>query len=117
MLFLLNGDVTFLHHFLHDVFLNLVYLYITYLNRTQVSIGNTLYHKLLNVPKMDGEYIYGKNDLFALIIILKDLLTEKDFKMMMNEINYEIDWLASKLKCINVIYNSTTLIHFSISLT
>jgi hypothetical protein len=57
---------------------------------------------MLQIPKIDGEYIYGKNDLFALIIILKDLLTEKDFKMMMNEINYEIDWLTSKLKCINV---------------
>jgi len=75
---------------------------ILYNHVTQKSILDNKYHEMLQIPKIDGEYIYGKNDLFALIIILKDLLTEKDFKMMMNEINYEIDWLASKLKCINV---------------
>ena len=75
---------------------------ILYNHETQKSILDNKYHEMLQIPKIDGEYIYGKNDLFALIIILKDLLTEKDFKMMMNEINYEIDWLTSKLKCINV---------------
>ena len=75
---------------------------ITYLNRTQVSIGNTLYHKLLNVPKMDGEYIYGKNDLFALIIILKRILNEDDFNLLLNEFKYECDILSGKLKCINI---------------
>lgn len=75
---------------------------ILYNHETQKSILDNKYHEMLEIPKIDGEYIYGKNDLFALIIILKDLLTEKDFKMMMNEINYEIDWLTSKLKCINV---------------
>ena len=30
------------------------------------------------------------------------MLTFDDFKMMMNEIDYEIDWLASKLKSIDV---------------
>ena len=75
---------------------------ILYNHVTQKSILDNKYHEMLQIPKIDGEYIYGKNDLFALIIILKDLLTEKDFKMMMNEINYEIDWLTSKLKCINV---------------
>ena len=75
---------------------------ITYLNRTQVSIGNTLYHKLLNVPKMDGEYIYGKNDLFALIIILKRILNEDDFNLLLNEFKYECDILSGKLKCISI---------------
>ena len=41
----------------------------------------------------------GINDIFALIIILKEVLSYTDFKMMMNEIEYEIDWLSSKLKC------------------
>ena len=60
------------------------------------------YHELLNIPKVDDEYIYGKHDIFALIIILKELLTADDFKMMMNEIIYEIDWLESKLKSIKI---------------
>ena len=71
-------------------------------HETQKGIVDTRYHDLLGIPKVDEEYIYGKHDLFALIIILKELLTKTDFKMMMNEIEYEIDWLSSKLNSIDV---------------
>ena len=57
---------------------------------------------MLDIPKVEDEYIYGKHDIFALIIILKEMLTKTDFKMMMNEIEYEIDWLSSKLKSIDI---------------
>ena len=50
----------------------------------------------------DGEYIYGKNDLFALIIILKCILKDDDFSLMMNEISYEIDRLAGIAKVIKI---------------
>ena len=62
-------------------------------------------NKVMNLTAIieeDDEYIYGKNDIFALLIILKELLTADDFKMMMNEICYEIDKLSSKLKVIDV---------------
>jgi len=75
---------------------------ILYNHETQKSIDDTSYHELLGIPKVEDEYIYGKRDLFALIIILKQMLLPEDFKMMMNEINYEIDWLESKLKSIDV---------------
>lgn len=75
---------------------------ILYNHQTQKFLPNTRYHELLNIPQMDGEYIYGIHDIFALIIILKHLLTPIDFKMMLNEINYEVDWLSQKLKCINI---------------
>ena len=75
---------------------------ILYNHETQKAIGDTKYHALLDIPKVDDEYIYGKHDIFALIIILKKMLTFDDFKMMMNEIDYEIDWLSSKLKSIDV---------------
>ena len=75
---------------------------ILYNHETQKEIGDTKYHSLLDIPKVDDEYIYGKHDIFALIIILKRMLTFDDFKMMMNEIDYEIDWLSSKLKSIGV---------------
>lgn len=75
---------------------------ILYNHETQKSINNNKFHSQLNIPQVDGEYIYGKNDIFALIIILKQMLTFTDFKMMMNEIDYEIDWLSSKLKSIDV---------------
>lgn len=75
---------------------------ILYNHETQKEINDTSVHQILNIPQVDGEYIYGKHDIFALIIILKHVLTYDNFKMMMNEIDYEIDWLSSKLKCIDV---------------
>ena len=71
-------------------------------HETQKTIADTTFHIQLGIPKVDDEYIYGKHDIFALLIILKELLTTYDFKMMMNEICYEIDKLSSKLKVIDV---------------
>lgn len=71
-------------------------------HETQKTIADTTFHLQLGIPKVDDEYIYGKHDIFALLIILKELLTTDDFKMMMNEICYEIDKLSSKLKVIDV---------------
>ena len=42
------------------------------------------------------------NNLCELIYGNRFMLTFSDFKMMMNEIDYEIDWLSSKLKSIDV---------------
>jgi len=75
---------------------------IVFNHETQKSIGDNYIHKYLNIPKVDDEYVYGKHDIFALIIIFKRILSYTDFKMMMNEIDYEIDWLSSKLKSIDV---------------
>ena len=75
---------------------------ICYNNKTQIVINNTIYHKLLNIPKMDGEYIYGKNDLFALIIILKRILNADDFNLFIKEIDYELDILSGKLHSIEI---------------
>jgi len=75
---------------------------ICYLNRSQAIVGNTLYHNLLNIPKINGEYIYGKNDLFALIIILKRVLKEDDFALMLGELNYELDILDGKINSISI---------------
>ena len=61
---------------------------IVYEHRTQVYISDTIYHSKLGIPKNDlGEYTKGKNDLFALIIILKQVLQEDRFRDMINEIN------------------------------
>jgi abortive infection bacteriophage resistance protein len=75
---------------------------ILYNHETQKAILDTRFHNLLDIPKVEDEYIYGKQDIFALIIILKQVLTKDDFKMMMNEIDYEMDWLSSKLKVIDI---------------
>lgn len=71
-------------------------------HRVQRKINDTIYHQKLDIPKMDGEYIYGKDDLFALIIILKQLLRKDDFNYMIKELDYEINLLSSKLKSISI---------------
>ncbi len=75
---------------------------IVYEHRTERIIPDTKYHELLNIPKMDGEYIYGKNDLFSVIIIFKILLSKKDFRLMMKEIEYEIELLDGKVDSIQI---------------
>ena len=66
---------------------------IVYEHRTEKSIINTPYHEMLEIPRMDNEYIYGKNDMFSVFIILKYLLREDEFRMMMKEVEYEIEKL------------------------
>ncbi len=75
---------------------------ILYDHRTQRVIPDSKYHTNLNIPKIEDEYIYGKNDLFAVIIILKIMLDEREFRNMMNEISYEIDLLGGRLKVVRV---------------
>lgn len=73
---------------------------ILYDHRTQRSIPDTKYHYLLNIDMTDDEYLYGKNDLFALVIILKKMLTEDQFHDIMNEINYEVTLLDAKIDAV-----------------
>ena len=75
---------------------------IMYDHKTQRYIDDTRYHAYLNIPRMDGEYIYGKDDLFALVIILKQLLREEDFTLLINELSYELDILGGKLHSIDI---------------
>lgn len=75
---------------------------IMYDHRTQRTIEDNKYHAYLNIPKTDGEYIYGKDDLFALIIILKQLLSKDDFTLLINELSYELDILDGKIDTIEL---------------
>lgn len=74
---------------------------IVYDHRTQREISNTIYHKKLNIELEDGLYKYGKNDIFALVIILKIMLTDRKFKEFMDEIDNEIEKLIINLKTIS----------------
>lgn len=73
---------------------------ILYDHRTQRSIPDNRYHSILEIPKVDNEYIYGKNDLFAVMIIFKQMLTDREFRDMMNEVSYEIDVLDGKVNTV-----------------
>ncbi len=75
---------------------------ILYENKTQKYINDTVFHSLLKIPKEDDEYIYGKNDVFALIIILKQMLIQEDFKNMCLEIDNCIETLNYNLKTISI---------------
>ena len=75
---------------------------IVFEHKTERVIPDTEYHDLMEIPKMDGEYIYGKNDLFAVIIIFKILLNKKAFRLMMKEIEYEIELLDGRVDTIPI---------------
>ena len=75
---------------------------IVYDNKTQLLISNTIYHKELNIPMIDDEYVNGKNDLFAIMIISKSMLKDKEVKLLLQEIGHQIDNLEYNLKTIPV---------------
>ena len=75
---------------------------ILYENRTQKEIDDTVYHKLLKIPVVDEEYKYGKNDLYALIIIMKQMLKKEDFKNMVIELDNVIETLNYNLNTISI---------------
>lgn len=66
---------------------------ILYDHRTNRAIPDCPLHYKLAIEKVEGEYKYGKNDLYSLIIIMKVMLSRDEFKMFMNEIEYEINIL------------------------
>ena len=75
---------------------------ILYDHRTQKVIPDNKYLEFLNIPRIDGEYVYGKGDVFSVVIIFKYLLSKTDFRLFMNELNYEIDHLSGILHSISI---------------
>lgn len=76
---------------------------IVYENRTQKQIDDTIYHSILKIPKdEDGEYTKGKNDIFALIIILRELLRQEEINNLMAEIERAIENLEYNLHTIPI---------------
>ena len=73
-------------------------------HHTQKVIPDNKYHEALHISKMDDEYMYGKGDVFAVVLIFKYLLSRDDFRLFLNEVSYELDRLAGKLDSIPVYY-------------
>ena len=73
---------------------------ILYEHRTQRRIPNDKVHDILNIDRIEGEYLYGKNDLFAVIIIMKYMLTKEDFMKFSKEISNEIEILDEKINVV-----------------
>ena len=57
---------------------------------------------MLGLKQDEREYTKGKNDLFALLIIMKQMLLPDDFRLMIKEIDYEKDILTGKLETIKI---------------
>ena len=71
-------------------------------HKTERKIPDTEYHKKLNIFKMDDEYIYGKDDIFAVIIIFKMMLEDSEFRLMLKEFEYELEKLDGRIDSIPV---------------
>lgn len=69
--------------------------------RTHDSIGDLLLHKRLGIPKHNNYYIYGKNDLFAIVISLRYVLSKKDFLEFKKELDKTIKKLLKNVSCLN----------------
>ena len=70
-----------------------------YCFQTRSYLMNTSFHESLQIPKGDdGEYLYGKRDLFACLIALKKLLSKNDFRRMKRELATGIQTLNRKLQ-------------------
>lgn len=69
-------------------------------HKTERVIPDTEYHKKLNIFKMDDEYIYGKNDIFSVIIIFKFMLEDDEFRLMIKEFEYEFAKLDAEVDSI-----------------
>lgn len=58
------------------------------------TIDDTDVHANLRIKKKNGQYIKGKNDLFAVVVVLKYLLDEKEFVEFIDE----LDGIIKKLE-------------------
>jgi len=75
---------------------------ILYDHRTQRVIPNSIYHDKLKIKKRDGEYIYGKNDLFSLVIMLKFMLRNEEFEEMISEIKNAVEILDEAIDTVSL---------------
>lgn len=76
---------------------------IVFENRTQKDIPNSIYHSILEIEKDEyGEFIQGKKDIFALIIILREMLQDEDFDNLMIEIERALNNLEYNLHSISI---------------
>jgi len=76
---------------------------IVYEHKTQREVEDTLYHKMLGIDKVEDEYVYGKNDLFALILIIKQLLKPNEFRNLVEEIDHALMNLDYNLNTITIV--------------
>lgn len=74
-----------------------------YCYRSRNPIADTPIHASLGIPMTPKhEYSYGKRDLFACLIVLKMMMSNRDFKQLCNLIDQEISELESTLNVLSI---------------
>lgn len=71
--------------------------------RTKDALCDMKIHERLFLPREYGRYVYGKNDLFAQLIILKLLLPEDEFKTLFHELKI---WVYEEKSVIKIFYDN-----------
>ena len=74
---------------------------ILYEHKTATMIPATMYHRELGIDGNE-KYSQGRNDLFALIIVLKYMLRQDEFRTFLQEVDYEKSILEGKLESLDV---------------
>ncbi|MBQ8596742.1 MAG: Abi family protein [Lachnospiraceae bacterium] len=67
-------------------------------HRTKIAIPTMTLHKKLNLPKRGKEYIFGKHDLFAVVIAMRYLLPSDWFRDFKKELTKVIKCYINKSK-------------------
>lgn len=62
------------------------------------AINDTFIHKYLNISKQKDQYLKGKQDLFAVIIVLKYLLSQEDFSLFIDNLSTLLETLLTSTK-------------------
>lgn len=76
---------------------------IVFENKTQRQIEDTKFHRELKIDvDQEDKYIYGKNDVFALVLIIKQMLKDDEFNAFCNELSNLINDLGNTLKSIPI---------------
>ena len=76
---------------------------ILYENKTQKGIKGTIYHDLLGIKQDEYQnYTKGTNDLFALLIIMKRMLSYDEFRTLIYELDDKIKNLDYNLHTIKI---------------
>ena len=69
--------------------------------RLRFKVSNNIYHSKLNIPKFKGNYLLGLQDLFSIVLILKDMLTKNEFQKFYKLLNKRIYELSKFIITIN----------------
>ena len=74
-----------------------------YCHRTTKTLIDTKYHKSLSIRTNQArEFVYGKRDLFAVLIALKGLLSNNEYSKLIKELYRAIGILKNKINTISI---------------